>query len=111
LLSLINEKRGNMKKILALSFVLSAAILALPSASLLASSAPAGPQDMRQDRNDRRDRDDRNDRRNNNHRRARTVTTTRIVREGRWRFRETVRTTYLSNGRTRTEVISRVRVR
>jgi Ni/Co efflux regulator RcnB len=98
-----------MKKILALSFALSAAILAMPSSSLLAA-APAGPQDMRQERNDRRDRDDRNDRRDNR-RRARTVTTTRIVREGRWRYRETVRTTYLSNGRTRTQVISRVRVR
>jgi hypothetical protein len=41
----------------------------------------------------------------------RTVTTTRVVRVGRQRFRETIRTTYLPNGRTRTQVISRVRTR
>ena len=42
--------------------------------------------------------------------RVRVVTTTRIVREGRTRYRETIRTTYLPNGRTRTEVINRVRI-
>ncbi|HEX8371028.1 MAG TPA: hypothetical protein VF604_20960 [Pyrinomonadaceae bacterium] len=47
----------------------------------------------------------------NNRRARRDVTTTRVVRVGRQRFRETIRTTYLPNGRTRTQVISRVRVR
>ena len=46
----------------------------------------------------------------NNRRVRRTVTRTRVVRVGRQRFRETVRTTYLPNGRTRTQVVSRVRV-
>lgn len=47
----------------------------------------------------------------NNRRVRRTVTTTRTIRVGRQRFRETIRTTYLPNGRTRTQIISRVRVR
>ena len=45
-----------------------------------------------------------------NNRRARTVTRTRITRVGRYRYRETIRTTYLPNGRTRTQVIRRVRM-
>ena len=43
-------------------------------------------------------------------RRVRVVTTTRITREGRARYRETIRTTYFPNGRVRTEVISLVRI-
>jgi hypothetical protein len=38
------------------------------------------------------------------------VTTTRIRYIGRYRYRETLRITYLPNGRTRTRVISRVRL-
>lgn len=45
-----------------------------------------------------------------NRRIRRVVTTTRITRVGRYRYRETIRTTYLPNGRTRTQVISRVRL-
>jgi hypothetical protein len=40
----------------------------------------------------------------------RVVTRTRITRVGRTTYRETYRITYLPNGRTRTQVISRVRV-
>ena len=40
----------------------------------------------------------------------RTVTTTRIRWVGPYRFRETIRVTYLPNGRTRTQVIRRVRL-
>ena len=83
-------------------------MVAMPTMNALAA-APA-PQDMqranRQD-NDRRD----NDRNRRNNRRTRTVTTTRIVREGRWRYRETIRITYMANGRTRTQVIRRERIR
>jgi hypothetical protein len=43
-------------------------------------------------------------------RRVRTVVTTRVTGFGRHRYRETIRTTYLPNGRTRTQVISRVRM-
>jgi hypothetical protein len=44
-------------------------------------------------------------------RRPRVVTRTRIRTVGFRRYRETVRITYLPNGRTRTQVISRVRIR
>jgi hypothetical protein len=40
----------------------------------------------------------------------RVVTTTRIRRVGPYRYRETIRVTYLPNGRTRTQVIRRVRL-
>lgn len=46
-----------------------------------------------------------------NSRRARTVTRTRITRVGFRTYRETIRTTHLPNGRVRTQVITRVRVR
>lgn len=46
-----------------------------------------------------------------NNRRARTYTTTRIVRRGRAVYRETIRVTRQWNGRTRTQVIRRVRIR
>lgn len=45
-----------------------------------------------------------------NRRVRRAVTTTRIRWVGRYRYRETVRVTYMPNGRTRTQVISRVRL-
>lgn len=47
---------------------------------------------------------------NRRRRGRRTVTTTRIRRVGRYRYRETIRVTYLANGRTRTQVIRRVRL-
>lgn len=45
-----------------------------------------------------------------NNRRPRVVTQTRITRVGRFRYREVIRVTYLPNGRTRTQVISRTRI-
>ena len=51
-----------------------------------------------------------NTRHNRYRRGARTTTTTRIVGYGRNRYRETIRVTYLPNGRTITRVISRQRV-
>jgi hypothetical protein len=48
---------------------------------------------------------------NNRYRRGRrSYTTTRITRVGPYRYRETLRVTYLPNGRTRTRVINRVRL-
>lgn len=41
---------------------------------------------------------------------VRTVTRTRITYVGRYRYRETVRTFFYRNGRTRTQVINRVRL-
>lgn len=46
-----------------------------------------------------------------NNRRPRTYTTTRIRRSGLRMYRETIRVTHLPNGRTRTQVIRRVRIR
>lgn len=46
-----------------------------------------------------------------NNRRPRTVIRTRIVTVGFRRYRETVRYTYLPNGRVNTKVINRVRIR
>jgi Ni/Co efflux regulator RcnB len=96
-----------MKKLITSALIIGAAMVAIPSMSVLAASS--APQDMqranRQD-NDRRDND-----RNRKKRRERTTTTTRIVREGRFRYRETIETTYTRNGRTRTRVVSRVRIR
>ena len=96
-----------MKKLITTALIFGAAIVAVPSMSIIAAT-PAPQEMQRQNRqdNDRRDND-----RNRNSRRGRTVTTTRIVREGRWRYRETIQTTYMSNGRTRTRVVSRVRIR
>lgn len=41
---------------------------------------------------------------------TRTVTRTRVTRVGRYRYRETIRTRYYRNGRSRTQVIRRVRL-
>ena len=104
-----------MKKLLALAlslaslgFIASAAEAMTTEASIspattVAASA-AAPQRQRQRWWDRR-----NDRRNV--RRVRTVTQTRLVRNGRQVYRETYQVRYLPNGRTQTRLISRVRVR
>jgi len=101
-----------MKKLITTALIFGAAIVAVPPMSIIAAT-PAPQEMQRQNRqdNDRRDNDRRDNDRNRNSRRGRTVTTTRIVREGRWRYRETIQTTYMSNGRTRTRVVSRVRIR
>lgn len=94
-----------MKKFLVFSAMLGAMAFAVPSAEAKATAAATAvesqPRIVRvtQPRRNRW-----------NNRRARTVTTTRITRVGRYRYRETIRTTYLPNGRTRTTVIRRVRL-
>ena len=101
-----------MKKLLSLSLILGAMAFAVPSAAEAKTSgspAAAIPQnDMRMTQN-RRYRRWENRRWNN--RRVRTVTTTRIRRIGFRTYRETIRTTYLPNGGTRTVIINRVRIR
>ena len=93
-----------MKKLLVLSAMFGAMIFAVPSveAKTAAPSAAPDPQINSRYGQPRRGRW--------NNRRPRTVTTTRITRVGRNRYRETVRVTYLPNGRTRTQVIRRVRI-
>lgn len=93
-----------MKKIITLS-------LLLVSFAFTATFASAQSWNPQQDRYNQNRRDDRRDDRRWRNNRTRTVTQTRIVRQG-WRtFRETIRITYLPNGRTRTQVISRTRIR
>jgi Ni/Co efflux regulator RcnB len=99
-----------MKKIITLSLVMASMLFT----ATFASAQNYNPQRDRynQDRRSGRDRrSDRDWRNNRNNRAPRIVTQTRIVRQGFRTFRETVRTTYLPNGRTRTQVISRVRIR
>lgn len=93
-----------MKKLLILSLMLLTVGLVVPSVAEAktnsASSATAAELQVYGQRRGR----------NWNRGRVRTVTRTRIVwRSGR-RYRETYRITYLPNGRTRTKVISRVRL-
>ncbi len=47
---------------------------------------------------------------NRYNRRTRVVTSTRVRWVGSYRYRETIRTTYFANGRTRTVVTNRVRL-
>jgi hypothetical protein len=70
-----------------------------PATTIARAAAPQRPWEW----------DRRNDRRNQ--RRVRTVTQTRLVRYGRQVYRETYQTMYLPNGRTRTQLVSRIRVR
>lgn len=76
-----------------------------------ASAQSFTPQDRynQNQRNDRND-NDRNWQNNKNTRRVRIETQTRIVRQGRNVFRETIQIKYLPNGRTQTKVIKRVRI-
>lgn len=92
-----------MKKFLVFSAMLGAMAFAAPSIEAKAATTIAvDPQVRIRVEQPRRGRW--------NNRRVRTVTTTRVTRVGRYRYRETIRTTYLPNGRTRTQVIRRVRV-
>lgn len=93
-----------MKKFIMLSAMLGSMVFAVPSveAKTTTVSASADAQINVRIGQPRRGRW--------NNRRTRTVTTTRITRVGRFRYRETIRTTYLPNGRTRTQVISRTRL-
>ncbi|HTK37837.1 MAG TPA: hypothetical protein VL325_05045 [Pyrinomonadaceae bacterium] len=90
-----------MKKLLILSLILVSSAFVVPSVEAKTTSVTtlsAGPQVGIRVRRNRR------------YRQRRVVIRTRITRIGRYRYRETIRTTYLPNGRTRTRVISRVRL-
>ncbi|MBX3298897.1 MAG: hypothetical protein KF736_05475 [Acidobacteria bacterium] len=102
-----------MRKILVVGIIFGSSILGLGAAEAIAatpaSAAAADPQIRVQigpgGRKGRRWN------RPHMNRGARTYVTTRIVGNGRNRYRETIRVTVLPNGRTMTQVISRVRVR
>ena len=87
-----------MKKVLIFALLLGSIGIAAPAAEAKPTATSVGEattvsQMMRQRRRVRR-----------------VVTTTRIRRVGAYRYRETIRVTYLPNGRTRTQVIRRVRL-
>jgi hypothetical protein len=96
-----------MKKLIILTLMIGTVAIFVPAVDAKSSNAVTaeaqlweGPQ--------RRGRQ--NDRRWNNNR-TRTYTTTRVVRRGRAMYRETIRVTRYANGRTRSQVIRRVRIR
>ena len=94
-----------MKKAIISALIFGSAVVALPAVEAkAATSAPSVSEPQINVQIGRI-------RRWNNRRVRRTVTRTRITRIGFRTYRETIRTTYLPNGRTRTQVISRVRIR
>lgn len=94
-----------MKKLLVLSLMIGTIAFVTPAAANAASANSVSEAEVFVQYGQYR----RQNRRWNN-RRVRTVTTTRIVGYGRNRYRETVRITYLPNGRTITRVIGRARI-
>ena len=95
-----------MKKALILSLILGSSIVMLPTVEAKAAvptmTEASAHQTWMQTR--------RRIRRGPYGRMRRVVTTTRTRRIGRYVYRETIRTAYLPNGRTRTTVTRRVRV-
>ena len=97
-----------MKKLLILSLMAGTLIFAVPNAEAKTvakteaslTSTPKAEQPRRRWRNNRRW----------NNRRSRTVVRSRIVWRWGRRYRETYRITYYPNGRTRTQIIRRVRI-
>lgn len=94
------NKGGIMRKLIVLSLMLGTMILVVPSteAKTTVATVTADPQISVQIGNRRR------------RGRTRTVTSTRTTWVNGVRYRETIRTTYFANGRTRTVVVSRVRL-
>lgn len=92
-----------MKKLLAMSLLVGAGMFAMPLIEANAATAAVSAPQIRVQIGNRRNR-------RWNNRVRRVVTTTRITGFGRNRYRETIRTTYLPNGRTRTRVIRRARI-
>jgi hypothetical protein len=92
-----------MKKLISLSLMLGAMVVVVPSVEAKAGPSAIEPaqQIIIQPTRNRRGRWNR---------RTRTVTSTRITWVGPYRYRETIRTTYFANGRTRTVVVNRVRL-
>ena len=94
-----------MKKTLISFLILGTLAIVAPAAEAKATATAlsADPQIRVQIGNNRR-----YNRRYN--RRTRVVTSTRTTWSGGVRYRETIRTTYFANGRTRTVVVNRVRL-
>src|SRR6476620_6912455 len=97
-----------MRKLIAMSLLVGAGLFAMPSTEANAATNTVAAPQVRVVVGERQNRRWNNRRWNNRQRRV--VTTTRITRVGAYRYRETIRTVYLPNGGTRTQVIRRVRL-
>ena len=92
-----------MKKLLISSIMLGAMAVFVPSAEAKTAASPVVADQQVQIRVNQPGR-------RWNNRRTRTVVRTRVSNVGGYRYRVTYRTTYFANGRTRTQVIRRVRI-
>lgn len=90
-----------MKKLLVLALILGSMAITVPSIEAKTTTLTSAPAPQIKVRIGGRQRN----------RGVRTVTRTRVVRTRYGAFREVYRITYLPNGRTRTQVISRTRIR
>lgn len=93
-----------MKRTIIFALIFGTAVIALPAVEAKAETGVTAvhvEQDWRYQRRGR----------GNAYGRPRTYITTRIVRRGWARYRETIRVTRWPNGRTRSQVIRRVRIR
>lgn len=88
-----------MKKFLVFSLIMGAMAFVVPSVEAKSSTAAVAAEPQIRVQIGR-----------NNRNRRRSYVTTRIVRVGRARYRETYRVTYRPNGTVRTRLISRVRI-
>jgi hypothetical protein len=94
-----------MKRTLVFALIFGTAVIALPAVEAKAETGVTAVNIEQDYRYQRRGRG------NAYGRRTRTYITTRIVRRGWARYRETIRVTRYPNGRTRTQVIRRIRIR
>lgn len=94
-----------MKKALILSLVIGAGIFSVPTAEAKPTGVSAAEPQVNVQIRPRRNRWNRW-----NRGQRRVVVSTRIVRVGAYRYRETIRTTYLPNGTVRRVVVNRTRL-
>lgn len=103
-----------MKKLVSLSMLLGAIAFTGTVASAQTynqqQNRPSHNQPIFRDDNDRNKWERNNPNWNNNNRRVKVETQTRIVKQGRRLFRETVEIKHFPNGRKVTTVIKRVRI-
>ena|SRR5687767_130287 len=95
-----------MKKLIVLSLMLGTMVFVVPSVEAKSTLASVGEGQQIIVQTGRRNRG----RWNRRFARTRVVTSTRTTWVNGVRYRETIRTTYFANGRTRTVVVNRVRI-
>lgn len=100
-----------MKRTLIFALIFGTAVIALPAVEAKAETGATAVNVEQDWRYEQRRGRSRGRGRGNSYGRTRTYITTRIVRRGWARYRETIRVTRYPNGRTRIRVIRRVRIR